>query len=399
VYTGDIDANRQEILERARQRFNLVLPRAGPNDIHFVFLRRRLWVEANRYPFFTMLGQSLGSLVLGWEALLAFVPDVYLDTMGYAFTIPLFRYFGRCLTGCYVHYPTISTDMLERVVQRRADYANATFVSNSAILSRLKLVYYRLFAWAYGMAGRRSDIILVNSTWTEGHILSLWRAPDRTFILYPPCDVDEFLSIPLTLNQSPVRSVVSIGQFRPEKDHRLQLEAFKKFLMMVPQMQRASFRLVLIGGCRNEEDAVRVNALKRLAEELKISDQVEFRLNVSFKELKCCLQESDVGLHTMRDEHFGIGVVECMAAGTVVLAHDSAGPKLDIVVDYNGQRTGFLANTAESYAAALDVIFKLDTDELMHICLNARESVRLFSNAEFELHLLNLTESLLSILL
>ena len=32
---------------------------------------------------------------------------------------------------------------------------------------------------------------------------------------------------------------------------------------------------------------------------------------------------ASVGLHTMWNEHFGIGVVEMMAAGLAVVAHDS----------------------------------------------------------------------------
>ena len=87
-------------------------------------LCRRSWVEAERYPYFTMLGQSFGSLVLATEALLSFVPSIYVDTMGYAFTMPLFKYLGGSTVGCYVHYPTISTDMLDRVGRRKAMYNN-----------------------------------------------------------------------------------------------------------------------------------------------------------------------------------------------------------------------------------------------------------------------------------
>ncbi len=38
-------------------------------------------------------------------------PDVFFDTMGYAFTFPVVRYLSaaRPLLMCYVHYPTIST--------------------------------------------------------------------------------------------------------------------------------------------------------------------------------------------------------------------------------------------------------------------------------------------------
>jgi len=84
-----------------------------------------------------------------------------------------------------------------------------------------------------------------------------------------------------------------------------------------------------------------------------------------------------------------------MAAGTVVLAHDSGGPKLDIVVDHNGQRTGFLASDADSYAACLNSIFSLDADKLMNIRRNARESVKRFSDARFSETFLSVTEPLL----
>lgn len=54
----------------------------------------------------------------GWEALTAFVPDLYVDSMGYAFTLPIFRYLAGCKVASYVHYPTVSTDMLSVVRER-----------------------------------------------------------------------------------------------------------------------------------------------------------------------------------------------------------------------------------------------------------------------------------------
>lgn len=70
IYTGDLDASPEEILKCAEQRFNIKLT----DPVQFVYLRRRRWVEAYMYPYFTLLGQSLGSIVLGAEALAAFVP-------------------------------------------------------------------------------------------------------------------------------------------------------------------------------------------------------------------------------------------------------------------------------------------------------------------------------------
>jgi alpha-1,2-mannosyltransferase len=52
----------------------------------------------------------------------------------------------------------------------------------------------------------------------------------------------------------------------------------------------------------------------------------------------------------MWNEHFGISVVEMMAAGLLVIAHNSGGPAMDIVQDYRGQKTGYLAATEVEYA-------------------------------------------------
>ena len=276
--------------------------------MEFVFLERRKWVEASPYPYFTLLGQSLGSLVLGFEALMKFVPDIYIDTMGYAFTIPLFRYLAGCPVACYVHYPTISTDMLECVSQRTATYNNAGFIVRSPILSSLKIWYYRSFAYVYGVVGNRSQIVMVNSSWTEGHIQQIWSATDRTHVVYPPCDTKQFLRIPLTdKSTKTIQSIVSVAQFRPEKDHPLQIKAFNEFCTRQVNKDHKKYKLVLVGSCRNEEDSQRVESLKELARELGVEDQVEFRLNVSFSELKNTMKDATVGIHTMWNEHFGIG--------------------------------------------------------------------------------------------
>ncbi|MEM7269277.1 MAG: aldehyde dehydrogenase family protein, partial [Pseudomonadota bacterium] len=41
------------------------------------------------------------------------------------------------------------------------------------------------------------------------------------------------------------------------------------------------------------------------------------------------------------------------------LAHDSAGPKMDIVVDWQSKKTGFRASAAEGYAAKMHEIIAI----------------------------------------
>ena len=52
-----------------------------------------------------------------------------------------------------------STDMLEKVSRRSAAHNNLAFIANSALLSNIKLLYYRLFAYLYGVMGKRSQVI------------------------------------------------------------------------------------------------------------------------------------------------------------------------------------------------------------------------------------------------
>ena len=69
--------------------------------------KQRISPPTRYYPVLTMLGQSLGSLYVVIECLLAFTPDVYCDTTGAAFTYPLARFICGCHVIAYVHYPII----------------------------------------------------------------------------------------------------------------------------------------------------------------------------------------------------------------------------------------------------------------------------------------------------
>jgi len=393
VYTGD-SASPEEIRNKVRKHFNMSVPE---DSVKFVFLKKRHWVEAVKYPFFTLLGQSVGSVLLGLEALTSYVPDIYLDTMGYAFTLPIFRYLGGCKVGCYVHYPTISTDMLSVVRDRTAAHNNRSFISKSPALSYLKMVYYKLFAFLYGSVGRCSHLTMVNSSWTKGHITSIWGESKTQPInlIYPPCDITEFEKIPLVEDsKKKVKSIVSVAQFRPEKNQALQVAAFAQLVKKLSPEKRETVKLVVIGSCRDDGDAARVTELRELCAELEVSDLVEFAVNISFDELKQRMQDGTIGLHTMWNEHFGIGVVECMAAGLVMLAHNSGGPRMDIVVPHNEQTTGFLASSEEQFAQQMSLILTMADDELMRIRTRARQSMHRFTEEEFSRTFLTAVEPL-----
>ncbi|KAN0139176.1 mannosyltransferase [Lactarius tabidus] len=415
VYSGDTDATKEQIIAKVKARFDITL---APDTLHFVFLESRWLVEDRAWPRFTLLGQSLGSMFLAWEAMSKFVPDLYIDTMGYAFTFPVVSWLAGIPVGAYVHYPTISTDMLARVEARRTTYANSGAISSSTLLSRGKLLYYRLVMYYYALALRRSSFLMVNSSWTKNHVdailahsdphldlihlpltsacslaLSAVRTlahsspsrvhatPKRALIVYPPCDTLALSHFPLDERPS---LLLSLAQFRPEKDHAAQIRMMDALLRRYPE-HRQAVRLLLAGGVRNNGDAARVDDLKALADSLRVSDHVEFVVNAPYPQILELLGRASVGLNTMVDEHFGINVVEFMAAGVVPVVHASGGPLRDIVVPVDGLRTGFHAKDPESFAQAVHEILTMSEEERRSIRARARQwATTTFSQEAFE---------------
>lgn len=184
------------------------------------------------------------------------IADIYIDTMGYAFTYPLFKYIGGCRVGSYTHYPTISTDMLKYVYRRIIGHNNRKIIARNPFLSGAKFLYYKLFGRVsiqlrirsfyrkkkisifkqlfhnrtfqlYGLVGSCAEIVIVNSSWTEDHINTIWKCPLKTHLVYPPCSVEHLIELPLPNDEekNDCIRIVAIAQFRPEKNHPLMLRA------------------------------------------------------------------------------------------------------------------------------------------------------------------------------
>ncbi|KYR02230.1 glycosyltransferase [Tieghemostelium lacteum] len=380
VYTGD-QKEDSEIFAMIKKTFNLML---DEKNCHFIRLKKRGLVEASRWPRFTLIGQSLGSMVLAWEALNLLNPDLFIDSMGYAFTYPIFKIFGGSHIAAYIHYPTISTDMLSKVSNSTESYNNNESISKSKFKTSAKLIYYKLFSKLYYLAGKFSNIVMCNGTWTANHIRNIWKI-DRVSIVYPPVDVESRKAMPLNWMQRE-NIILSIAQFRPEKDHPLQLYTLAQLLQKYPiHKNELRTKLVMVGSCRDQQDRDRVESLRKLSIELGIESNVEFKIGIPIQELNRLLEISSVGIHTMWCEHFGIGVVELAAAGVIPVAHNSAGPKEDIV---KHDQTGFLASTKEEYAEYIHEILAF-REKYKDMQQKARESVDRFSQENFENHFKN----------
>lgn len=170
---------------------------------------------------------------------------------------------------------------------------------------------------------------------------------------------------------------------RPEKNHALQIRAFHKACEHDPKATEDA-RLVLVGSVRGTEDQARVRELEDLAKSLGIEKRVQIIVNAGYEEVVQRLRLSRVGLHTMCNEHFGIGVVELMAAGLITIAHNSGGPKEDIITSYKGGPTGLLAETEEEFSSAILKALTLPEEERKEMIARARARVGEFSGSAFQ---------------
>ena len=363
--------------------------------MHFMFLKSREWVRASRYSYFTLLGQSLGSLRVGYDAFSQMVPDILIDTMGYSFVLALASLlFPDMPTGAYVHYPTISTDAwifgcrYTQGLKRRAGERVQRSREESLLASLSRL---------YGWTGGQIDVVMTNSSWTHSHIQELW-GPARARmmkaapveVLYPPVSVSEIeKAVAITPDSEARREkiLLCIAQFRPEKNHELLLEAFAEMLhSQSAKKSVSSARLVLIGSIRddNAEDQNRVKYLRERVRELGIDDKVQFLCNAPWKQMLEYLGKSSVGVNGMWNEHFGIGVVEYQAAGLICVVNNSGGPKMDIVVHIAGGPTGLHASTASEYARAFEKALSYAPKQALQMRNRARVSAGRFSEEEFQ---------------
>lgn len=78
---------------------------------------------------------------------------------------------------------------------------------------------------------------------------------------------------------------------------------------------------MIVGSCRGKEDEERKKSMEDLTKHLSLENTVEIKANIPYSELIENYQKASIGLHTMWNEHFGISVVELMAAGLITVAH------------------------------------------------------------------------------
>jgi glycosyltransferase involved in cell wall biosynthesis len=190
--------------------------------------------------------------------------------------------------------------------------------------------------------------LLSVSDFTRGFVAKKWERDSKT--VYPPCPVEDFSEF--TNVKSRENLVVTIGRIVPEK----RFHFFVELARIVPKT-----RFVAIGSL-SDETSTYYDQLKKSAPE-----NVSFVLS-PLRKVRDILGRAMAYVHCAENEHFGITIVEAMAAGCVPIVHDSGGPR-EIVTSDVGFRWSNLS------VAARQIVMLAENDSLRRE-LSAAASVR-----------------------
>jgi glycosyltransferase involved in cell wall biosynthesis len=209
-------------------------------------------------------------------------------------------------------------------------------------------LYYRPASSYYRNRVRRVGTLLSVSDFTRGFVAKKWERDSKT--VYPPCPVEDFSEF--TNVKSRENLVVTIGRIVPEK----RFHFFVELARIVPKT-----RFVAIGSL-SDETSTYYDQLKKSAPE-----NVSFVLS-PLRKVRDILGRAMAYVHCAENEHFGITIVEAMAAGCVPIVHDSGGPR-EIVTSDVGFRWSNLS------VAARQIVMLAENDSLRRE-LSAAASVR-----------------------
>eukprot|EP00397_Hematodinium_sp_SG-2012_P042670 GEMP01047247.1.p1 GENE.GEMP01047247.1~~GEMP01047247.1.p1 ORF type:complete len:383 (+),score=92.42 GEMP01047247.1:169-1317(+) len=193
-----------------------------------------------------------------------------------------------------------------------------------------KKVYRMPLDWLEEFCTGKCSKIMVNSQFTATVFRDAFPslAGVSLEVVYPPVslEVPPTSDVPLGIEEP---FFVSLNRYERKKEVEVALRSFAEI------RDRMGAKLCIAGGydTRVKENVEYHQELVQEAADLKISDDVVFKLKVSNEERAQLLTRALAVLYTPKNEHFGIVPCEAMALGTIIIADDSGGPRESVIIE------------------------------------------------------------------
>lgn len=199
-------------------------------------------------------------------------------------------------------------------------------------------------------------LLFANSKFSQKKILSIYNR--NSDVIYPGIDIVSFKPIPYSQKENYILTVSRLTKF---KNIDILIKAFSK-------ITKINYRLKIVG---NGEELVN---LRKLCQELKIDNRVDFLTDISDKNIVNLFQKAKLFVLCSKDEPFGIVPIEAMACGTPAIVDNSGGPKETVLDGVTGK---IININVETLAQTINEILS-DSINLKEISLNARKQALKF---------------------
>jgi alpha-1,2-mannosyltransferase len=168
---------------------------------------------------------------------------------------------------------------------------------------------------------KRSNVIFTNSKFTRNAIKKVYPAFDPQ-VIYPPVDIERFSNC--LRSKSRENQVLVISRFTPEK----QLEKVIHIARILKDIQ-----FIIIGNLLTANYSY-FKFLQKMIQDYGLTDRIKLIPNATKDVMMNAMSTSMVYLHTMNGEHFGISIVEAMAAGLIPVVPSYGGCSEIVPAEY-----------------------------------------------------------------
>ncbi|MCJ7786760.1 glycosyltransferase [Patescibacteria group bacterium] len=184
----------------------------------------------------------------------------------------------------------------------------------------LKKLYTKFvfFLSKYQSKRMQNNLTYTNSLWTKRQIKKIYNLESK--VIYPSL-VDEF---PFVNREEKKEGFVCLGRITPAKELEKVIEILSEVKKKFP-----SITLDIIGHIEEKKYFKKIENMVN-----KKSDWIKLRTNLSGKELKESMIKFKYDIHGMKNEHFGIVILEMIKAGMIPFVANDGG-QVEIVDDEN----------------------------------------------------------------
>ena len=257
----------------------------------------------------------------------------------------------------YVHYPTFSE-----------------YESVGINLKYSRSLFWRIYIAPYKLIHRffenylKSGVLVTNSTFSKKAVRK--HTGRNPIVISPPVEVKAFSAV--AEDNEREDKVIACGRYSPEKNYEYVLETANRL---------RDVKFAVVGSFSGEKSMKYYEKLRSITIEKSLAN-VELLRALMFKDLLSLYGASKIYMHAMKNEHFGIAVIEAMAAGLVPVVYRGGGPWEDTLK----AKQGYHGFSYENPDEAADIIKMLLADENLRVEIAERNLVyvREFSDALFK---------------